>query len=550
MKSLKLKTAILLTLLIATTNLSNSQCIYKICLTDDYGDGWDGNTIDVFVNGAFEANYTSLSGLIPECYNISVNTGDDIDIIFNATGSWTSECNFYLYSNIDSLVGQGNDSLDILDIIVVCYCGVTSVISYPPVSLSCEGNMDTINFVKTGSCSGNYEFQILDGTTIVQAWSNTSYYITSPPISTIYTVEARCDSCPGIVASDTFLIDVIDAPTITGNLTISSGTSTTLTASGSTGEFEWWTDYIGGTLLDTTPTYVTPNLFTTTTYWVQANGMFGTESKILITECSLENMTSSNEYIEISNPYENTINTSGWVVAISDSYSNINTINPVYWYLPSIFPPCSVDSRTDNDTLPNYWGNNMFWNPSSNSWAIIIDDNGNVIDFVAWGWNAAELATFNPTINGFSIILGTEWTGDGCNDNCGTINSIQRIGNLDNNMLTDFVCQTSTIDTINFGLPCGWISGGCRFPVTVAVNTGFLVNSIFENQVVIYPNPTNGKIRVEAEGIEKIEVLNLQGKQIYTGKATEIDLSTQPKGIYIIKVTTNKGVVVEKVILE
>ncbi|MFH2143054.1 MAG: T9SS type A sorting domain-containing protein, partial [Bacteroidota bacterium] len=67
--------------------------------------------------------------------------------------------------------------------------------------------------------------------------------------------------------------------------------------------------------------------------------------------------------------------------------------------------------------------------------------------------------------------------------------------------------------------------------------------------VKIYPNPTTGKISVQAEGIEQIEVMNIEGRQIYNGKENEIDLSSQPKGIYIIKVQTSKGVSVEKIIL-
>ncbi len=70
----------------------------------------------------------------------------------------------------------------------------------------------------------------------------------------------------------------------------------------------------------------------------------------------------------------------------------------------------------------------------------------------------------------------------------------------------------------------------------------------------IYPNPTTGKITVRAEDIESIEVYDITGKHL-TGFENlsglkEIDLSTQPKGMYIIKVRTSKGVVVRKVVLE
>ena len=65
-------------------------------------------------------------------------------------------------------------------------------------------------------------------------------------------------------------------------------------------------------------------------------------------------------------------------------------------------------------------------------------------------------------------------------------------------------------------------------------------------------NPEQYGITVTYKGkeeIEGIEIHNL-GKLIYRGKENEIDLSNHPKGIYIIKVTTSKGVAVEKVVLE
>ncbi len=66
----------------------------------------------------------------------------------------------------------------------------------------------------------------------------------------------------------------------------------------------------------------------------------------------------------------------------------------------------------------------------------------------------------------------------------------------------------------------------------------------------VYPNPTNGIITIKAVNLENIEVFNLQGKVIYNGIEKEIDLSNNSKGIYIIKVTTDKGVVVEKIVVE
>jgi len=105
--------------------------------------------------------------------------------------------------------------------------------------------------------------------------------------------------------------------------------------------------------------------------------------------------------------------------------------------------------------------------------------------------------------------------------------------------------QADNPDTlIGFGVPNARIADSI-LAITYSIHE---ITTQFEP--LIYPNPTTGKIKVKAEGIESIEIINLQGKQIYIGKENEIDLSQETKGIYIIKATTRKGVAVQKVVLE
>ena len=358
-------------------------------------------------------------------------------------------------------------------------CGATSVSAVPQPVMICEGNTELISLSATGSCGGAYEFEILDGAAVVQAWSGSTSFNASPTVSTTYTVNARCNACPAVVVSDTFSVQVTEEPTVTGNLFLCSGGSTTLTGSGSNGTLEWWSDSVGGTQISATEIYNSPSLASTTTYWIHASTTAsGGTGSILITECGLDGAiggTGSEDYIEVSNLYTTPVNTAGWVVAVSNSYSNINTYNNILWNLPASFSPCSVVTRTDASGAANYWGNNIFWNSTSSSWAIIIDDVGNVVDFIAWGWTAAQLAAFNPTINGFSISLGTEWVGNGCALPCGSAGGVQysfaRVGNTDNNASGDFICQPTSVDVVNPGLTCGWTtSATCPYPVTVVVD--------------------------------------------------------------------------------
>ena len=79
------------------------------------------------------------------------------------------------------------------------------------------------------------------------------------------------------------------------------------------------------------------------------------------------------------------------------------------------------------------------------------------------------------------------------------------------------------------------------------------VNTASEAQGIhLYPNPTNDKVTIEAEGLRQIRVFNVTGQEVLQQIAEDtrafIDLSTQPKGCYFIEVVTESGCTTTKVI--
>jgi hypothetical protein len=75
-------------------------CSYQICLTDDYGDGWNGGTVDVFVNAIpVYSGLTLASGTGPECHPISVTTGDEITVDYTG-GGWPYENEYHIYNSL------------------------------------------------------------------------------------------------------------------------------------------------------------------------------------------------------------------------------------------------------------------------------------------------------------------------------------------------------------------------------------------------------------------------------------------------------------------
>lgn len=63
----------------------------------------------------------------------------------------------------------------------------------------------------------------------------------------------------------------------------------------------------------------------------------------------------------------------------------------------------------------------------------------------------------------------------------------------------------------------------------------------------IYPNPSSGKFTVTGEMFTSIRVMNLSGLIIGSSETNSIDLSGQPDGIYIFKLSTGNGIITKKV---
>lgn len=94
---------------------------------------------------------------------------------------------------------------------------------------------------------------------------------------------------------------------------------------------------------------------------------------------------------------------------------------------------------------------------------------------------------------------------------------------------------------------------------TGIANTVFqsLNNSAFEkdNSVVIFPNPTQSIVNVKSDNsIKSIQLYDVQGRLLQTKlteeNSTSIDISDKSKGIYFLKITSDKGIKVERIVKE
>ena len=85
-----------------------------------------------------------------------------------------------------------------------------------------------------------------------------------------------------------------------------------------------------------------------------------------------------------------------------------------------------------------------------------------------------------------------------------------------------------------------------RFPNNVGVNDHEMAT------VSVYPNPTMGLFIIEGQGVTEVEVYNAQGQlvisQTVSDDFVEIDLSNAVNGLYLVRMTSDAGVMERTVV--
>ena len=65
------------------------------------------------------------------------------------------------------------------------------------------------------------------------------------------------------------------------------------------------------------------------------------------------------------------------------------------------------------------------------------------------------------------------------------------------------------------------------------------IQEVGDGMITVYPNPTSGKVKVEADDVLRIDVYNVNGQLVKTAfKESVINISTLPSGVYTLRVET------------
>ena len=199
---------------------------------------------------------------------------------------------------------------------------------------------------------------------------------------------------------------------------------------------------------------------------------------------------------------------------------SINFENLGTFYAENVVVRCEIDPlQYDINTL-------QVMNTSHPSYTRIT---GNTVEFVFENILLAEAAG-NPPVGGHGDVLF-------------------KIKTKNNLVTNDTVLQKAGI-YFDYNFPV----------VTNDAETTFatLNNPSFEqdNTIKIYPNPTKGTINITSNfNIQTIELYDIQGRVLEThleesATATTIDISNKSKGIYFLKIKSDNGIKVEKIVKE
>jgi len=142
------------------------------------------------------------------------------------------------------------------------------------------------------------------------------------------------------------------------------------------------------------------------------------------------------------------------------------------------------------------------------------------------------------------IVDGTEFNPVLLEDNCGIESITNSYNSLETLKGAKLQIGTTTVNWTAIDKSNNIVK--CSHDITIKPN----------NEIIIYPNPTNGIAYVYSDSgiIQKIIIYNINGKTILIKKATHskesINLNALPSGIYIVKTITTSGIFIKKIVKE
>lgn len=82
------------------------------------------------------------------------------------------------------------------------------------------------------------------------------------------------------------------------------------------------------------------------------------------------------------------------------------------------------------------------------------------------------------------------------------------------------------------------------------IDSALSVEEYLAEEITVYPNPTSGFLIIKANALQQTEIYNTNGVLIKSTNKNEIDLGQNSKGIYFLRIITNEGIYLKKILLK
>ena len=334
-----------------------------------------------------------------------------------------------------------------------------------PIQVTTQGNSISINYANQFP-SGAFDTVFIGtistlgaaGLTQVQAWTNLNVDQNRSSDTTTKLLNLINPPAMPVVSTDSVILCRPDS----AKLFVQNSDSTL--------NYIWYDKFAN--ILSNEDTFQTGLLLQDSTFFVEAStGMNG----LKISEIGL----GFPDFIEVTNTSERVLDATGWSVYVGENNSPIDVPVSVSWPL-GVFQPGEVQFRNTDRNSPFFLGVTLNWfNLPSNGWAMIVDDQCNLVDYVVWGHTQTDVNDFAPVgISGCGagVTLGDYWSGPSISSTSFTVLGLKRQGDEDNNNAGDWALETNlgnqSMGTLNVGLQTGCVSAAAKVEVLITPTVG------------------------------------------------------------------------------
>ncbi len=85
-------------------------------------------------------------------------------------------------------------------------------------------------------------------------------------------------------------------------------------------------------------------------------------------------------------------------------------------------------------------------------------------------------------------------------------------------------------------------SGVSEYTITVSIEVEVTDSKPIDSNIRLFPNPGTNEVNIAGVEVSKVEIINLTGKVLLESSSATIETSDLPRGVYIVKVSSDEGI--------